>query len=96
MTVRTSGATVPGVLRERDGHAYGDDFDDLVTFVREFGSVTGEPADEVRQSRCDACGCATFWMECSEEDGVAKRTCTSCHSIAFIGDSCAARAGAGR
>ena len=75
------------MLGERDGHAYGDDFEDLAAFVREFGSVTGEPADEVRQSRCDGCSGTTFWMECSEEDGVAKRTCTECKAIVFIGDS---------
>lgn len=26
-------------------------------------------------------------MECSEEDGVARRTCTGCHLVAYIGDS---------
>ena len=84
---RPGRAIVRDVLREHDGHIYGDEFTDLAAFVRDFGSVTGEPACEVRQSRCDGCGATTFWMECSEEDGVAKRTCTSCHSIVFIGDS---------
>lgn len=75
------------MLRELDGHTYGDDVADLAAFVRAFGSVTGEPADEVRQSQCAGCACTSFWMECSEEDGVAKRTCTSCHDVVFIGDS---------
>ena len=71
---------------DRDVHSYGD-FAALVGFVREFGSASGEPAGDVRQSRCGACGATTFWMQCSEEDGVALRTCTGCKSPAFIGDS---------
>lgn len=59
----------------------------LVTFVRDFGSGAGEPADLVVKVACPACGVSTFWMECSEEDGVACRTCTGCHLKAFIGDS---------
>ena len=74
------------MLIEREGHSYGSDFADLATFVREFGSPT-DSADEVRQSRCAICDCATFWMEVSEEAGVAKRTCTACKQAAFIGDS---------
>ena len=60
---------------------------DLVGYVTEFGSAPGEPANFVVQSICRACQGTTFWMECSEEDGVARRTCTACHEMAFIGDS---------
>ncbi len=84
-TVRTG--TVAAVLVERDGQSYADNFEDMVAFVREFGSATGELAEDVRSSRCVTCGSATFWMECSEEDGVAMRTCTQCQTAAFIGDS---------
>lgn len=59
---------------------------DLRSYVREFGNASGESADRVIQSKC-SCGNAQFWMECSEEDGVARRTCTSCHLVAYIGDS---------
>ena len=62
-------------------------FDDLTAFVRDFGNVNGDPAGHVVQSSCRSCGGTLFWMECSEEDGVAKRTCTQCRTAAHIGDS---------
>ena len=49
----------------------------MAAMVLEFGSMT-VAANDVRQSRCIGCDATTFWMECSEEDGVAKRTCTAC------------------
>jgi hypothetical protein len=59
---------------------------DLVSFVTEFGDASGAPADRVIQSTCE-CSNTQFWMQCSEEDGVAMRTCTACKAVAFIGDS---------
>jgi hypothetical protein len=63
------------------------DLTELVGYVTEFGSAAGEPADRVVEVVCRSCSGTTFWMECSEEDGVARRTCTSCHKLAYIGDS---------
>jgi len=59
----------------------------LTAYVRDFGSAAGEPAGHTVHSRCSACGTTRFWMECSEEDGVARRTCTNCNLKAYIGDS---------
>jgi hypothetical protein len=64
-----------------------DKLDDLRTYVRGFGSATGQSADHLVQSRCSACDGTRFWMEVSEEDGVARRTCTGCKLLAYIGDS---------
>ena len=75
------------MLVERAGQTYAENIEDMVAFVREFGSATGDPAQDVRFSRCASCALATFWMECSEEDGVAMRTCSHCQTAAFIGDS---------
>lgn len=58
----------------------------LFAYVTEFGDVHETPADQVVLSQC-ACGTTTFWMQCSEEDGVALRTCTNCKGQAYIGDS---------
>ncbi len=63
------------------------DFAALVAFVTEFGDGASNPAESVVQSMCRSCSGTTFWMQCSEEDGVAKRTCTECKCEAFIGDS---------
>ncbi len=62
------------------------DIDALFAYVAEFGDVHAEPADRVIHSQC-ACGGSSFWMQCSEEDGVAMRTCTACKQHAYIGDS---------
>ena len=66
---------------------YAQDTDDVAEYVRCFGSATGEPAQVVITSRCSHCASTTFSMECSEEDGVAMRTCTGCRLQAHIGDS---------
>ncbi len=63
------------------------DLTELVDYVTEFGSAAGDPADHIVEVVCRKCSGTTFWMECSEEDGVARRTCTSCHHMAYIGDS---------
>jgi hypothetical protein len=60
---------------------------DLLAFVTEFGDGAGKPAELVVLSTCVHCRETTFWMQCSEEDGVAQRTCTGCKATAFIGDS---------
>ena len=65
----------------------GVDLSGLVAYVTEFGNAAGDPADRVIEVVCRGCGGTTFWMECSEEDGVARRTCTSCKQLAYIGDS---------
>lgn len=61
--------------------------EDLYAYVREFGDAESTPADLVRQSVCSTCGGTAFWMQCSEEDGVAKRICGGCKEAVFIGDS---------
>ncbi len=55
--------------------------------VRDFGSATGDPANHIVRSVCAGCSGTHFWMQCSEEDGVALRTCTECKTAIFIGDS---------
>jgi hypothetical protein len=60
---------------------------ELFAFVREFGNAVSDPADLVQQSVCATCAGTAFWMQCSEEDGVALRICGGCKHTAFIGDS---------
>jgi hypothetical protein len=60
---------------------------ELFTFVRDFGDGAHNPADLVKQSVCATCAGTEFWMQCSEEDGVAKRICGGCKETVFIGDS---------
>jgi hypothetical protein len=59
----------------------------LSAFIREFGGGGREPVSIVVQSRCATCHGSTFWMQCSEEEGVANRTCTDCKRAVYIGDS---------
>jgi hypothetical protein len=60
--------------------------DALFSYVTAFGDINEVPADQVIQSVC-TCGETKFWMQCSEEDGVAMRTCSACKLQAYIGDS---------
>jgi hypothetical protein len=55
--------------------------------VRDFGSANGDPANHIVRSVCTDCQSSTFWMQVSEEDGVALHVCTSCKLSSFIGDS---------
>jgi hypothetical protein len=61
----------------------------LCAFVTDFAIESGDTASVITQSRCrtQGCGSTTFWMQVSEEEGVANRTCTACKQAAFIGDS---------
>jgi hypothetical protein len=59
----------------------------LQAYLVEFASGQGEPVEVVNHARCGDCGGDTFWMQCSEEEGVANRTCTNCKRAVFVGDS---------
>jgi hypothetical protein len=71
-----------------DHSADGDDrvLAALVACVRDFGGGAGEDVTLIQQSQC-SCGGTKFWMQCSEEEGVANRTCIDCKSAYYIGDS---------
>jgi hypothetical protein len=58
----------------------------LVEYVRTFGGGRGEDVTLIQQSQC-SCGGTLFWMQCSEEEGVANRTCVACKRAYYIGDS---------
>lgn len=64
-----------------------DHQDDLFAYVQGFGGGAGEAVTHIVEPECPTCGPTTFWMQCSEEDGVANRTCTSCKTSEYIGDS---------
>jgi hypothetical protein len=82
-------AYLGGVSTSSDFHAPDDlnDLNDLIAYVREFGDAESAAADLVEQSVCATCAGTSFWMQCSEEDGVAKRICGGCKETIFIGDS---------
>ena len=64
---------------------------DLAAIVTEcildFALGSTDEVSVVKQSRCSECGGQRFWMQVSEEEGVANRTCTTCKRAVFIGDS---------
>jgi hypothetical protein len=62
----------------------GTDFEDLVTYLREF-TAESYPAGPVVQSTCE-CGNRVFGLELDDDEGCARRTCTSCGRSAFIAD----------
>jgi hypothetical protein len=64
----------------------GTEFEDLVTYVREYTAAMGEPAGPVIQSACE-CGHRVFSLELDDEQGCARRTCRACGRAAFIADS---------
>jgi hypothetical protein len=61
--------------------------DDLFAYVQRFGGGAGEAVTHIIEAACTSCDSNIFWMQCSEEDGVANRTCTVCKASEFIGDS---------
>ena len=63
----------------------GTEFDDLATYLREF-TAQGYPAGPVAQSTCE-CGRRVFRLELDDEEGCARRTCSTCGRAAFIADS---------
>jgi hypothetical protein len=46
----------------------------------------GYQVHDFRLARCP-CGCVEFRLEADDNEGVARRTCTSCGEIRFIADS---------
>ena len=63
----------------------GTEFEDLVTYLREF-TAESYPAGPIVQSTCE-CGNQVFALEFDDDEGCARRTCTSCGRSAFIADS---------
>src|SRR5215208_7161201 len=63
----------------------GTDYEDLVTYLREF-TAENYPANPILQSKCE-CGNQVFALEFDDNEGCARRTCTSCGRSAFIADS---------
>ena len=63
----------------------GTEFDDLAIYLREF-TAQSYPADHVAQSTCE-CGGRVFAVELDDDEGCARRTCTSCGHGVFIADS---------
>jgi hypothetical protein len=59
----------------------------LEAYVRQFGGGASDPVTVVTRSRCSGCDGYVFTLRCSEEEGVAERTCTICKRAVFIGDS---------
>lgn len=62
------------------------EFEDLVTYLREYTTALGEPAGPVVQSKCE-CGVSVFGLEIDDEQGCARRTCRACGRAVFIADS---------
>ena len=63
----------------------GKTFSDLAEYIRTLTSE-GYPATSVRQSIC-RCGSTTFRLLFDADEGCARRQCTRCSELAFIGDS---------
>jgi hypothetical protein len=59
----------------------------LSEYITNFGGGTEVPVSVLARSQCAECGGTSFWMRCSEEEGVAQRMCTGCKRTDFIGDS---------
>lgn len=72
---------------DRSGEFWqGEDFSDLSAFLDEYAG-TGYPVDEMVQSACDRCGAVTFRIDADYDEGAARRICTSCTVVRYIGDS---------
>ncbi|RKH97042.1 hypothetical protein D7Y27_07885 [Corallococcus sp. AB004] len=51
-----------------------------------FSQLNGYPATRFHEARCP-CGAPTFTLEQDDDEGVARRTCTRCGAVQWVGDS---------
>ena len=64
----------------------GENFDDLVTYLREF-TAENCPTERFAQGRCRSYGGTIFTLELDDEQGCARRKCQACDTVQFIADS---------
>jgi hypothetical protein len=65
---------------------YGTTRDDVGLEIDRYSKSNGYPARKAADSIC-SCSNTTFKLETDEEEGAAKRTCTTCGSEHLMGDS---------
>lgn len=63
----------------------GDDVADLQEYLNEL-RIGGYAIDAFRASKC-RCGSSAFLLDADRDEGAAKRTCSACVAVGFIGDS---------
>lgn len=64
----------------------GEEFSALERYMRLYTSGTC-PAQRVVQSICSTCGGTTFTLEVDDEEGCARRQCSTCSDAVLIADS---------
>lgn len=80
-------------LKKKGKYWYGDTSDDIREEVVLYSASNAYCATKFAQPVC-VCGSTTFKLESDEDEGVGRRTCTSCHQVHLIGDSAEYEAGA--
>ncbi|WP_051366975.1 hypothetical protein [Hamadaea tsunoensis] len=64
----------------------GENFDDLVEYLREF-QPGGYPVEHVNELTCPECAGGTFYVEADDTEGAALARCAACQTIQYIADS---------
>lgn len=73
-------------LQKKGNYWYGTTPEDTETELVAYSKRNGYAAVKFSRSVC-ACGNRSFKLETDEDEGTAKRTCISCSTIRFMGDS---------
>jgi len=73
-------------LRKKGRFWYGTTAEDVQAEVLRYSTLNGCEAVKFALSAC-ACSGKTFRLETDDDEGVARRTCTSCGTGHFMGDS---------
>lgn len=77
-------------LKKKGKYWYGDTSDDIREEVVRYSASNAYCATKFAQPVC-VCGSTTFKLESDEDEGVGRRTCTSCHQVHLIGTALSTR-----
>ncbi|RKH57132.1 hypothetical protein [Corallococcus aberystwythensis] len=72
--------------RKKGKHWYGTGLEDARLEMGRFSQLNGYPATRFHEASCP-CGAPTFTLDQDEDEGVARRTCSGCGAVQWVGDS---------
>ncbi|MGR8932875.1 MAG: hypothetical protein ACU837_00625 [Gammaproteobacteria bacterium] len=73
-------------LKKKGRYWYGTTTDDVCVEIIRYSKLNGYEAVAFSESAC-SCGSHNFKLESDEEEGAAKRICSSCGEVILMGDS---------
>ncbi|MFP2963988.1 hypothetical protein ACLEPN_41335 [Myxococcus sp. 1LA] len=72
--------------RKKGKHWYGTGLEDARLEMGRYSQLNRYPATRFHEAGCP-CGAPTFTLEQDDDEGAARRTCTGCGAVQWMGDS---------